>query len=231
MPAAAVAALISLAPGQAAAVIGYPGSGKTRSVVEASQGWQRRITFDPYGQLDAANWERGDRARHPWPGVLLSALDLAANPELLDDDAYQYVVHPSDERNGEKMGREFTRVADLAWYTGGNIHLVAEEAGLYQRQAAEVSKRIATGGAHAGISLTAISQRIGTLPIDFRASLTLLACGLQSEPIDQEALRQRCGPDFARQALSLPIGSPLLLWRAGYEGQSQPARPAKGKRK
>lgn len=215
----AVEAFASIQPGQVAASAGMPGTGKTASVKAACDRFPRVVVFDPYARRDRQRVAAGKSHRVVWSGDLASTLDVVLDPSVLDAERLRLVVHP-DSLNKAEMGRQFSVLADLCWETG-DLVLVGEEAGLYSRSAVDLIHRIASGGAHAGMSMILVSQSISRLNVDARRGIGILAIGAQGESGDIDDVRSRCGKKFAERVRALrgpepgrPPDAPLV-WRLG----------------
>lgn len=223
-PAAEV--LAGLHVGGVAAATGIPGSGKTTTVLEALERtpWGKRaVVFDPYAARDRANWNAGHRDRKPfWPSSPLATLDtLLRKPAILDAPQRRLVVCGTrGTLDHAALGRDFATLVELVWLTGGYA-LVAEECGVYGRMAAEAINRVATGGAHAGMRLVLLCQRLGRIQKDAREGIGLLVCGAQGAPEDFDDLAKRCGRAFADRVRQLrPPNNgrpqdPPIAWRLG----------------
>lgn len=217
----AASVLAALPVGGVAAAVGVPSSGKTSVVLAAVDAWPRVVVFDPYGLRDRANARAGHTERAPWwpHEPLLTLRELAAEPEALDRAPLRLVVAP-DSLEPARMGRDFATLIDLLWNTHG-VSLVAEECGLYSRAAAEAINRVSTGGAHAGMRLVLLAQRLGRIQKDAREGLTVILCGAQGAPEDIADLRTRCGATFAERvrALRPPVDGkpqdPPIAWKLG----------------
>ena len=215
MHAAALALMLAnLGPGSVVAVIGMPGTGKTRAVQAAESRGElgRRIVFDPYGARDRTLARQGDKVT-PWPGQLVTLRQLATNVHLLRAGNLRLVVAPSS-LDPEKMGAEFADLAELAW-AQGRLTVVAEEAALYGRACVPAILRVASGGRHAGLRLVLVCQSIGRLPIDARRHLTAVVAHAQGEPQDLDDIRRRCGADFTTRVQALRVGDAPAIWRIG----------------
>ena len=222
----AVEAVAAVEPGQVIGSIGVPGTGKTATVEAASKHWPRVVVFDPYAARDRQRVASGKARRVAWSGELVDVLDLLADPTRLDASKMRLIVAGSD-LSPKALGADFSALAELCWSTG-DLVLVGEEAGLYSRAAVPIIHRIASGGAHAGLSLVLVSQSLTRLHVDARRGITLLTCGEQGEAGDVEALRDRCGRSFAERVRALrgpepgiPPSAPLV-WRLG-EGVKESA--------
>lgn len=209
----ALTALVGIQPGQVFAVTGAPGTGKTRIVQKARESWRRSVVFDVYAARDRLNFERGDRRRYPWPGEVVYASTLFEHPELLDADPLDLVVQP-DRIDARNAGAAFAGVAELAWHTGGDVVLIAEEAGIYSRNATDLVNRVSSGGAHAGVSVVFLVQSFGRLHKDARRCCSHLVCGAAGEESDFKSLRERSRP-FAERVRRLRVGDPQALWKVG----------------
>lgn len=222
---AAAAALAALPAGGVAACIGLPGTGKTtvaQKALDACAWGQRAALFDPYALRDRANWRAGHRERAPWwPNVPAVALDdVLRNPSMLDKARCRLVVAGTrGTLDAHRLGRDFSTLVDVLWSTG-RFALVAEECGLYSRNAADAINRVSTGGAHAGMRLLLLCQRLGRIQKDAREGITVLVSGAQPEVAIPE-LRERCGERFAASvaALKPPVNgrpqSAPIAWEIG----------------
>lgn len=226
MALAAAALLAALPAGGVAAAIGVPNSGKTTVVQEALElaPWGKRaVVFDPYALIDRAKWNRGDRAKKPWwPRCAVFTLDelLRAPGELDRRNTRLVVTGTRGTIDHAQLGRDFASLCELLQLTHG-FALVGEEAGLYSRHAAAWINTVATGGAHFGMRLIVLAQRMGRIQKDAREGLTLVVAGAQGAPEDISDLRGRCGAAFAESVRSLrppengrPGDSPIA-WRLG----------------
>lgn len=207
-------ALAALPSGATCAVIGAPGTGKTRAVQHADRhgAFRRRVVFDPYALTDRREASRG-RLVTPWPGVLVTPRGLLECPEVLDREPLAVVVAPETDEPAQ-LGRDFQAVCRLAWSTG-DVDVIAEEAGLYGREAARMVQRLASGGRHVGVRLVLLSQSVTRLPIEARRYLSHVVAFAQGEPADVANLRQRCGRKFAARVQALRVGGPPEFWRLG----------------
>lgn len=216
MAVALAAFLAAVPPGGVCAVLGAPGSGKSRALKEADQEGQlgaRRVVFDPYAQRDLLMHRTGAPG-HPWTGAYCTARDLVESPEeILDHDAVRVVVAPH-ELQPQKLARDFTRTVRACW-ASGDVTLIAEEAGLYGRQATEAVMLIASGGRHADMRLFIVCQSLGRVPIDARRHISHLVAFAQGEPQDLIDLRTRCGAPFVDHVQRLTLGDPPALWKLG----------------
>lgn len=226
MALAAAAVLASLPAGGVAAAIGVPNSGKTSVVQEALElaPWgARAVVFDPYALVDRAKWNRGDKAKRPWwPRCAVLTLDeLLRNPAELDRHQARLVVTGTRGTiDHAQLGRDFASLCELLQLTHG-VALVGEEAGLYSRYAAAWVNTVSTGGAHFGMRLVLLAQRMGRIQKDAREGITLVVAGAQGAPEDIQDLRGRCGKAFAERVRSLrppdngrPVDAPIA-WRLG----------------
>lgn len=204
---AAAATLAALPAGGVAAVIGLPGSGKTtcaQQALDACAWGQRAALFDPYALRDRGNWDAGERERTPWwrnvPAVALD--ELLRRPAMLDRGRSRIVVAGTrGTLDASRLGRDFATLVDLLWTTG-RYALIAEECGLYSRNAADAINRVSTGGAHAGMRLVLLCQRLGRIQKDAREGITRLVAGALPETAIPE-LRERCGESFAARVAAL----------------------------
>jgi hypothetical protein len=216
--------LSALRPGEVALSCGIPGCGKTRTTARAAElslenggPWSRAVVFDPYAIRDRKNFARGDKERFPWwPGSQLRTVEeLLREPHLLDADPLRLVVcGAGGTLNPQALGRDFSALAELLWHTG-SVYLIAEECGIYGREAVELVNRIATGGAHASMALALICQSMGRVPKDGRRGISMVIAGAQGEVTDYDDLRSRCGPQFASRVRSLTKGDLPEVWRLG----------------
>jgi len=204
-------------PGSVVAVIGAPGTGKSRAVkaAAAAGAWPRRVVYEPHARRDRIEEARG-RKLYPWPGSLVSIRDLMRRPDLLDSDPLALVVDPAG-LDAVSMGRDFGTLARLAWHTG-DLTIIAEEAAIYARQALEAATLISTGGRHAGLRLIAISQSWTRIPLDVRRCVSDVIAFAQSEPRDVDELGRKCGRDFAERVRRLSSGAIPCTWRQGDAG-------------
>lgn len=209
-----VAVLREAPPGSVVGVLGAPGSGKSRAVQAADEAgaFRRRIVFDPYAWTDAASLARGAPA-YPWPGRYVTPAELATAPELPDIEPRLVVAARTLDRR--RLGRDFELVADIVWHTGG-VDLIAEEAGLYSRDAVDLIMRLASGGRHVGARLVLIAQSLTRLCIDARRHLSHVVAFAQGEPQDIRELRLRCGRAFSHAVRTLrPGDGRFYMWRQG----------------
>jgi hypothetical protein len=231
---AAAAILARLPAGGVAAAVGVPNSGKTYAVQEALElaPWGQRVAvFDPYALIDRARWNRwlrtgaGPQPKRPWfHREQVATLDaLLRRPEQLDAARVRLVVTGTrGTLDHAQLGKDFNSLCELLQLTQG-IALVGEEAGLYSRRAAEWINTVATGGAHFGMRLVLLAQRLGRIQKDAREGITLVVAGAQGAPEDLDDLRGRCGAAFAEavQRLQPPDldtgrpGSAPIAWRLG----------------
>lgn len=223
---AAAAVLAGLPAGGVGACIGLPGSGKStaaQQALDAAPWGQRAALFDPYAPRDRSNWQRGHRERAPWwPKVEAVTLDeLLRRPSMLDRARRRLVVSGTrGTLDPVRLGRDFSTLVNLLWATHGYA-LIGEECGLYSRNAAEAINRVATGGAHAGMRLVLLCQRLGRIQKDAREGITRMVVGAQGGPEDIADLRERCGATFAAKVQSLrqpdngrPVDFPRA-WKLG----------------
>lgn len=209
-----VAWLRSVHNGGVVSVNGMPRTGKSR-VLKACDGrvWRRRVVFDPYDTRDCALFASGDSPAPPWPGVRCSAADLAKYPELLlDKDPCTVVVRPSS-MDKEQMGEEFSQVARVLWATG-RVELIAEECGLYSRQATDMIMQLASGGGHALMRLWLVSQSFGRIQKDGRRHVSHVVSFAQGESSDFDDLKKK-SPALAERVRKLRPGMAPALWRLG----------------
>lgn len=224
---AAAVVLSSLPAGGVAAAVGVPNSGKTTIVQEALElaPWgQRAVAFDPYALIDRAKWNRGDKRKRPWwpRSAVLTMDDLLRNPGELDRRNLRLVVTGTRGTiSSEQLGADFSTLCQLLQLTH-DIALIGEEAGLYTRAAAEWVNIVSTGGAHFGMRLVLLAQRMGRIHKDAREMVTTVIAGAQGGPTELDELQGRCGADFADQvrALRPPTpegrpGDPPIAWRLG----------------
>lgn len=227
MAALAAVVLAQLPAGGVAAGVGVPNSGKTTVVQEALDHapWgTRAVVFDPYALVDRAKWNRGDHRKRPWwPRCPVLTIDeLLRNPGELDRRQVRLVVTGTRGSIDKKqLGADFATLCELLQLTH-DVALVGEEAGLYSRQAADWINIVATGGAHFGMRLVLLAQRMGRIEIDAREMVTTVIAGAQGGPKELQELASRCGDDFAEQVRSLrpptPDGRPgdaPIAWRLG----------------
>jgi hypothetical protein len=171
------------------------------------------VVFDPYAWTDVRAVQQGKTA-YPWPGRIVDLGELAAEPEILDEARLNLVVAPRTVER-KRLGEQFAAVADLVWHTGG-VDLIAEEAGLYSREAVDAVMRLSSGGRHVGMRLMLISQSLTRLGIDARRHLTAAVVFAQGETADLDQLKQRCGAPFAAAVQRLRVGDGrCLFWRQG----------------
>jgi hypothetical protein len=202
--------------GGVCAVLGAPRSGKSRALKEADVAGglgSRRVVFDPYARRDLLLHRAGAKGS-PWTGAYVSARELVESPEeLLDFDPVRLVVAPTDLKSSA-LARDFSRVVRACW-AAGDVSLVAEEAGLYGRQATEAVMLIASGGGHAAMRLFIVCQSLGRVPIDARRHISHLIAFAQGEPQDLIDLRSRCGAPFVTRVQQLKLGDAPQLWKLG----------------
>ena len=216
----AVFAVAGIQPGAVAATCGVPGTGKTYVTRAASSWWPRVVIFDPYAAKDAGRVARGLSHRAAWDGERTNVARLLADSSPFDRDAFRLVVSGDPFRlDPAELARDFATLAELCWHSE-DVCLVAEEAALYGREATALVNRVSTGGAHAGMAFVLVCQSVSRLPIDARRNLGLLVCGAQGAPEDVDAIKDRCGREFARRVAALagpdpgPADAPLV-WRLG----------------
>jgi hypothetical protein len=216
----AVCAVGSIRPGGVGACIGVPGTGKTHVAGLASTWWPRVVIFDPYADKDASRVARGRSHRAAWEGERTTVGQLLDDPRPLLGSPLRLVVSgdPGDP-SPESLARDFAALANLCWHAE-DVALVAEECGLYGRSAVAAIHRIASGGAHAGMSLLLVCQGLGRIPIDGRKGITVISAGAQGAPEDVDDLAAVCGRPFANRVRALrgpdpgPADAPLV-WRLG----------------
>lgn len=194
------------------ALVGAPGTGKSRTARAAAEAWPRRVVYEPHGERDRIEARRGKRL-YPWRGDLVRLHDLLRDPAVLDRSPLRAVVVPGT-LDPAASGAGFAALCRLAWHTG-DLSIVAEEAALYARHAVEAANLIATGGRHAGVRLVMISQRWGRIPIDVRGCVSHLVVYALSEASDVQDLAAKCGRVFAQRARALAAGDAPLTWRQG----------------
>lgn len=206
--------LRSVHMGGVVSVNGMPRTGKSR-VLKACDGkvWTRRVVFDPYDARDRSLYAAGESPAPPWPGVRCSARDLVRYPRLLlDKDPCRVVVVPSS-LDKETLGREFSTVARVLWATG-RVELIAEECGLYSRQATDMIMQLASGGGHALMRLWLVSQSFGRIQKDGRRHVSHLVSFAQGEESDLDDLRKKSRA-LAERVRNLRPGMAPALWRLG----------------
>lgn len=196
-------------------MIGDPRTGKSRAMKEADArgAIPRRVVFDPYGRRDRLSHDRGAPGQ-PWAGVYCTTRQLLENaPALLDRRAVRIVVAP-ETLDRVQLAREFSAVADVLWHTG-EIDLIAEECGLYGREATDAMMRLSSGGGHAMMRLFLICQSLGRIQRDGRRHINAVASFRLTEPADLKSLRERCGDAAVARISRLGAGAPPVTWRAG----------------
>lgn len=216
--AVALAAWLAAVPhGGVCAVLGVPGSGKSRALKDADQGGAlgaRRVVFDPYARRDALLAKRKLSPGAPWGGVYVAPRDLKEVPEqVLDFDQVRAVVAP-DSLDPGALAQGFDWTVRACW-AAGDVSLVAEECGLYGRRSLDAVMRVASGGRHALMRLFLVCQSLGRLPLDARRHVSHLVAFAQGEPSDLDDLRSRCGADFVSRVQLLQPGDAPELWKLG----------------
>lgn len=198
-------------PGSVIALIGAPGTGKSRTAKAAAEAWPRRVVYEPHGERDRVEAARG-KELFPWRGDLVRLPDLLRAPSVLDRDPLRLVIVPGT-LDAERSGRGFAALCRLAWHTG-EIAIVAEEAALYARHAVAEATLIATGGRHAGVRLVMVAQRWGRIPIDVRECVSHLVA-YAGAGADLKELAAKCGAAFAQGVRALKRGDGPQTWRQG----------------
>lgn len=218
-----LATLAAMPIGSVASIAGLPGCGKTHLASQLADTAERVVIFDPYAARDRLNVARGVAERVTWAGDLVTVEDLRADvlesaesgtPSMLDLRPLRLVVQPST-LEPKALGKEWALLAEMIWGTGGGILFINEEAALYSHKAGPMLKQVATGGAHGGLRVVLISQRIGGIHPDARTQCGVIAQGPVVDELDREALRQK-SPAFLARVETLREGERrLLFWRAG----------------
>lgn len=212
----------SMHPGAVSLTLGVPRTGKTTGMIAAMQAGAigpRVLVADPYARVDRAEMRRGEPVT-PWPGMLITPEDLAANAHVLDQARGTIVVCPRGTLSEYQLGLVYGRVLELVWHTG-RYDIVAEEFGLWGRAAYEWANRIATGGGHPRLRLHALCQSLGRVQRDVRRVPTHIVSYAQGDSEDITELRKRCGRPFAEAVARLRPrdgerpADPPLTWRLG----------------
>jgi hypothetical protein len=221
----ALAMLQGLKLGGVASVCGLAGCGKTTIASQFADSSPAVVVIDPYAKRDRLNAARGLAERTTWEGDYVTFAELARDvrdsaadgtPSMLDVRPLRLIVQPSS-LDPEVIGREASAVLAMCWHTGGGVTLICEEAALYSHKAAALVKQVATGGAHGGMRVVFISQRVGGIHPAARTQSGLLVQGPIVDALDAQALAER-SPEFLARVKTLREGEHRLLWwRAGGE--------------
>lgn len=216
MAVALAAWLAALPAGTVCVTVGNPQTGKSYAMKAADRAgaFPRRVTFDHLAHRDRLLYSRGLKDTPPWGGTWCEPRELVKHAKpILCARTVQVVVAPK-RVHARTLGAQFDLVAGAVYAVGG-VDLIAEEAGEYTRHAADQLHTIASSGGHALMRAFLICQRFGRLHIDARECVNAVVGFSQSSPDDLQALRGRCGDEFAAAVRSLRPGDAPILWRLG----------------
>jgi hypothetical protein len=176
-------------------VLGVPGSGKTRLAVARLASARRVVFFDPTGH------------DYTEEGEAVTVAELAA--ELRHRFARLVVVPGLD------AAADFAATVAACRAAGkehGGVVLCADEVGDYSRQAADHMTRLHRNGHHDGVASVLVSQCAVDIPLTCRRTATRVACLLQTNSADLDALEQEYGPDFRESVARWRPGDPAAVW-------------------
>jgi ferritin-like protein len=195
------------------AIFGVPGSGKSTLARKIAAPARRVVFFDP-------------GADHEDEGIVVSAADLAAYPDLLRGTWVRVVVAAG--RDGADAAEEVETViaACAAAEDEGGILLVCDEVGDYGSRAAHDLTSLHRSGHKRGIASILVSQRAVDVPLGARATANRVYSLLQDHPHDLAALAEVYGEDYAAHVAAWKPGDPPVEW--SRRSLSFPA-PAKGR--
>lgn len=167
--------------------------------------------------LPAAELAQGARTQKPFKIRGLFIGGLAVRP---------------DARTPEACAEAFKLVARLlaALEPKQKTILILDEVHFWADQVPEELRNLACMGRHDEIEIVFVTQRAAKVPIDARSQCQNVVAFAQSEPADLEALRLRCGKNFAEEvSLLVPASHEHAAWTQGQPAQeiANPLPPKK----
>ncbi len=196
---------------------GVPGSGKTVLLRDLTRSARRAVFFDPPRGLGAE-------------GVVVTAAELAAYPELLAGEWMRVVVQP--EGGDVDLADEFvaTVKAARAAREHGGLLLVVDEVGDVGRRGAQSRPALALealhrNGHHDGVASLIASQRAQDIPLGARATANRFLSLLQDHPHDLAALSEVYGEEYAARVAAWKPGDLPVTWARVALRFPHPATP------
>lgn len=184
-------------------VIGVPQSGKTTFARALASGARRAIYFDPGGDFETLPGATVVDVEH-WP------------PSRFFSERYFRLVVRAGRDDSRDVSDEFVYVARRAREIG-NVVLLADEVGDYNRGAAERAlKMMHRNGHKQGVVTIFVSQRAVDIPLGCRATATHVHSFLQDSEEDLEVMRAVYDPGepgFSARVRAWKPGDPPVTWQ------------------
>jgi Helicase HerA, central domain len=211
------------------ALPGLTGSGKgnrAKSLIarewDGGKGWPT-IVIDPHDEYSVQGKERpGEVVLGCLPTRLSWSAWNTCWRDLIDDPRLGLAIVANGEP--EETAEELADLVNLLESTGG-VFLVMDELHRYQEHAARTLNRLAFESRKWRVPVCFVTQRMTDIPKGARTQLTDVDSGLQLDDEDVDALRRRCGKDFAERVPLLRPGESV------YWSDSHQLTPARSERK
>lgn len=165
-----------------------------RAMAQANARFFRRVVF-----FDVDTEYRGE-------GQVVTTLQLARKPELLDEKNVRLVVRPVGESRAE-LARDVDFLMRLVRSKSSATRttlLVLEEPGRWAAGVTELLDEASISWAKRGVALVFVSQRANLVPKTSRTQLSKIISFRQTEPSDLDALEERAGKEFRARVQALP---------------------------
>ncbi|OJT24304.1 hypothetical protein BO221_14100 [Archangium sp. Cb G35] len=209
-----------LEPRMRIALPGITGSGKgnrAKALIArewaGGKGWPT-IVIDPHDEYSKLGTARpGEVVLGCLPTRLTWSAWHTVWRDVIDDPALGLAIVANGEP--EETAEELADLVNLLESTGG-IFLVMDELHRYQEHAVRTLNRLAFESRKWRVPVCFVTQRMTDIPKGARTQLTDVESGLQMDDEDVDALRRRCGRDFADRVSLLPLGE-SIYWSASHQ--------------